>query len=172
MAKQADTILGMFLHNDLFARDEIERNYDFYQEFTLHHSSLSTCVFGIVASLVGHDDEAYRYFSESVRLDLDDRHGNVYAGIHAANMAGAWQAVVFGFAGLRTNAGRLELSPRLPGQWGGYRFRVVYRGMLLEVRVKKDACSVRLLSGGSLDFTLYGKTCHILKGEAICVSMK
>ena len=47
MSKQADAILGMYLHNDLFTEEEIRRNYDFYQEVTLHHSSLSTCIFGI-----------------------------------------------------------------------------------------------------------------------------
>jgi len=172
MAKQADTILGMFLHSDHFTREEMAQNYDFYQEFTLHHSSLSTCVFGIAASLIGRDDEAFRYFRESARMDLDDHHSNVYAGIHAANMAGAWQAVVFGFAGLRTGAGRLELSPKLPGQWNGYRFRVVYRGMLLEVSVEKSACTVKLLSEGSLNITLYGETRCINKGEAICVNTK
>ena len=38
MSKQADAILGMYLHNDLFTEEEIQRNYDFYQEVTLHHS--------------------------------------------------------------------------------------------------------------------------------------
>ena len=28
---------------------------------------------------------------------LDDMHDNFYAGIHAANMAGTWQGIVFGF---------------------------------------------------------------------------
>ncbi len=34
MSKQADAILGMYLHNDLFTEEEIRRNYDFYQEVT------------------------------------------------------------------------------------------------------------------------------------------
>ena len=33
-------------------------------------------------------------------MDLDDYHNNFYAGIHAANMAGTWQAIVNGFAGI------------------------------------------------------------------------
>ena len=48
MSKQADAILGMYLHSNLFSEEEIRRNYDFYQKVTLHHSSLSTCIFGIV----------------------------------------------------------------------------------------------------------------------------
>lgn len=92
MSKQADAILGMYLHSNLFSEEEIRRNYDFYQKVTLHHSSLSTCIFGIVASGIGYLEEAYDYFSQSARMDLDDYHNNFYAGIHAANMAGTWQA--------------------------------------------------------------------------------
>ena len=47
MSKQADAILGMYLHSNLFTEEELKRNYDFYQEVTLHHSSLSTCIFGL-----------------------------------------------------------------------------------------------------------------------------
>ena len=93
MSKQADAILGMYLYSNLFTEEELKRNYDFYQEVTLHHSSLSTCIFGIVACEIGYYDEAYTYFSQSARMDLDDYHNNFYAGIHAANMAGTWQAV-------------------------------------------------------------------------------
>lgn len=92
MSKQADAILGMYLHSNLFTKEEIKRNYDFYQEVTLHHSSLSTCIFGIVACSIGYLEEGYEYFSQSARMDLDDYHNNFYAGIHAANMAGTWQA--------------------------------------------------------------------------------
>jgi len=172
MAKQADTLLAMFLHRDRFSRYELERNYDFYQGFTLHHSSLSTCIFGIVASLIGHDNEAYRYFNESARMDLDDHHNNVHAGIHAANMAGTWQALVFGFAGLRADTGSLKLSPKLPEPWNAYRFRIVYRGSLLEILTEKNGCEVLLLDGKALDVILYGKNYHLEKGENICASMK
>ena len=110
MSKQADAILGMYLYSNLFTEEELKRNYDFYQEVTLHHSSLSTCIFGIVACEIGYYDEAYTYFSQSARMDLDDYHNNFYAGIHAANMAGTWQAVVNGFAGLRTNDAHCALS--------------------------------------------------------------
>lgn len=53
MSKQADAIIGMYLHSNLFTGEELRRNYDFYQEVTLHHSSLSTCIFGIVACGIG-----------------------------------------------------------------------------------------------------------------------
>lgn len=146
MAKQADAILGMLLHSNYFTNEELKRNYDFYQTVTLHHSSLSTCIFGILASQIGYDDEAYKYFSQSARMDLDDIHNNFYAGIHAANMAGTWQGIVFGFAGVRSNAGYLQINPKLPGQWKSYEFRLQYKGSSLNIKVTDKKVEYTLLN--------------------------
>ena len=61
----------MYLYSNLFTEEELKRNYDFYQEVTLHHSSLSTCIFGIVACEIGYYDEAYTYFSPVSYTHLD-----------------------------------------------------------------------------------------------------
>lgn len=154
MSKQADAILGMALYSNYFTKEELKRNYDFYQEVTLHHSSLSTCIFGILACRIGYGEEAYTYFSQSARMDLDDYHDNFYAGIHAANMAGTWQAVACGFAGLRVNKGYLELHPILPERMEGYEFRFLYQGRLLKVGTGREGTRVTLLSGKTLKLCL------------------
>lgn len=157
MSKQADAIIGMYLHSNLFTEEEIRRNYDFYQEVTLHHSSLSTCIFGIVACDIGYMDEAYTYFSQSARMDLDDYHNNFYAGIHAANMAGTWQAIVNGFAGLRCQDSILRFKPKLPKQWKSYSFKIQYRGAVLDIRVKEKGTTFTLRKGKSIRFLVNGK---------------
>lgn len=157
MSKQADAILGMYLHSHLFTKEEIRRNYDFYQEVTLHHSSLSTCIFGIVACDIGYDDEAYRYFSQSARMDLDDYHHNFYAGIHGANMAGTWQAVVNGFAGLRCQDSRLKFSPSLPSEWESYSFKLRYKRSLLRIGVSRGQAEFTLEEGEKITFYIGGK---------------
>jgi alpha,alpha-trehalose phosphorylase len=162
MAKQADSILGMYLYSHLFTESELKRNYDYYQKITLHHSSLSTCIFGILASRIGYEDEALRYFYDSARMDLDDYHSNFYAGIHAANMAGTWQAIVNGFAGLRTGGGLLELAPYLPNGWRGYTFKLSYRGSRLGVSVRESRCEVKLLNDTPASVVLCAKN-HELK---------
>lgn len=161
MSKQADAILAMYLHSNLFSIDELRRNYDFYQEVTLHHSSLSTCIFGILASQIGYDEEAYKYFSQSARMDLDDYHNNFYAGIHAANMAGTWQGIVNGFAGLRTNMGVLEFNPAIPKEWNSYSFKIFYKKNLLEIKISKDEIEIRLLEGENLELYIYGEKVYI-----------
>lgn len=164
MSKQADAILGMYLHSDLFTKEEIKRNYDFYQEVTLHHSSLSTCIFGIVACSIGYLEEGYEYFSQSARMDLDDYHNNFYAGIHAANMAGTWQAIVNGFAGMRCQQSKLRFEPAIPEEWEEYTFRLRFRGRLLEIQISKQEAKFTLIEGTEIQF-LVGEKEIILQGE-------
>ncbi|WP_373215547.1 glycoside hydrolase family 65 protein [Ruminococcus sp. 5_1_39BFAA] len=161
MSKQADAILGMYLHSGLFTEEELRRNYDFYQEVTLHHSSLSTCIFGIVACRIGYYEEAFRYFSQSARMDLDDYHNNFYAGIHAANMAGTWQAMVNGFAGLRLANGIPEFSPYLPEEWEGYSFKLLFRGKLLKAEIKSGEAIFTLEEGEEITFKVREKVITI-----------
>lgn len=156
MSKQADAILGMLLHCDLFSVEELRRNYDFYQEVTLHHSSLSTCIFGMLACRIGYREEAYRYFAESARMDLDDYHNNFYAGIHAANMAGTWQAIVFGFGGVRVHDGMLLIEPFLPEAWDGYSFHISYQGSQLKISVCRGGTEAELENDVPICFMVRG----------------
>lgn len=152
MSKQADAILGMYLHSHLFTEEELKRNYDFYQEVTLHHSSLSTCIFGIVADSIGRYEEAYRYFSQSARMDLDDYHNNFYAGIHAANMGGTWQAIVNGFAGLRCFENHLHFQPHLPEKWEHCAFHLRFRDCVLRVEMYRNLVRFVLEQGDEMTF--------------------
>ena len=165
MCKQADAVLGLLLHSEVFTEEELRRNYDFYQEVTLHHSSLSNCVFGMLACRIGYYEEAYEYFSQSARMDLDDYHDNFYAGIHAANMAGTWLAIVNGFAGVRVNGGELELEPFVPEKWKGYTFHLLYRGSDIRISLSHQRTKIELVSGGNVCLRLNGKEIS-LGGEA------
>lgn len=150
VCKQADVVLALFLLGHLFTPEEKKRNFDFYEPLTTHDSSLSTAVFSVIASELGYHDKAYRYFLSTVRMDLDDSHGNTKDGIHAANMAGAWMCVVNGFAGMRIHGDSLSFKPYLPAQWERYTFKVAYRGRLIQVSVQPDGTTYRLLSGEEL----------------------
>lgn len=161
MSKQADAILGMLLHSNYFTDEELKRNYDFYQEVTLHHSSLSTCIFGILASRIGYEKEAYTYFAQSARMDLDDYHDNFYAGIHAANMAGTWQGIVFGFGGLRTNNNRLEFKPSIPEQWESYTFMIRYQGSKIQVHTVSGKAVYQLMNENPVTIWIDGEEIHL-----------
>ena len=168
MSKQADAIMGMMLYSALFTDEELLRNYDFYQTVTLHHSSLSTCIFGILASRIGRHEDAYTYFAQSARMDLDDYHDNFYAGIHAANMAGTWQSIVFGFAGLRLVNGVPEFKFYIPEAWNGYHFTVKIKESVLAVDVLPDGWTITLQSGDSVNFFVDGKPYELTEKGATC----
>lgn len=167
MCKQADAIHALHLLSHRFSDEELLRNYEYYQTVTLHHSSLSTSIFGMLACRVGKQEDSCRYFSESARMDLDDYHENFYSGIHAANMAGTWQAVVFGFAGLRRVKGIPEFSPILPDGWKGYAFSIRYQGSLLKVSVNADGAVFTLENEKPITFCIRNRMVTLKeKGEA------
>ena len=90
-------------------------------------------------------------------MDLDDYHNNFYAGIHAANMAGTWQAIVNGFAGVRCQNGVLKFKPTIPKEWEEYAFRLKFKGALLEVCITKTEAKFTLVEGDEIAFTVRGK---------------
>lgn len=156
VCKQADTLLAEFLLHDRFDQAQKARDYAFYEPLTTHDSSLSGAVFGILAAELGDTEKAYRYFAETATLDLENKHGNTPAGIHAANMAGTWQGIVFGFAGMRAKDG-LSFSPRIPLQWRSYAFKVRYQGRWIGVRVTQSGAAFELLAGEPIEIMVSGE---------------
>ncbi len=150
--KQADVVLASLLLSDKFTLAEKKRDYDYYEPLTTHDSSLSSCIYSIIASEVGYHDPAYRFFLETARMDLDNKHGNTPYGAHLAAMAGAWLSLVYGFGGLRAQGGRLRFAPYLPGHWTHYRFSVRAQGRRLDVNVDGDGVTYRLREGDTLTF--------------------
>jgi len=155
VCKQADTVLAHFLLEDEQGLDTIRSSYDYYEKITTHDSSLSTCIFSIMASKVGYADKAYAYFKETARLDLDNTHGNTKDGLHLANMGGTWMAIVFGFAGVRIKETHLALAPTIPGSWANYQFKVQYKGRTIAIQIAASQVQLTLVDGESLQVRLY-----------------
>ncbi len=85
---------------------------------------------------MGQPEEAYQHFMRAARADLLDVRGNAGDGIHAASAGGLWEAVVFGFAGLRVKDGEVSVTPHLPKHWKKVGFWVTVRGVRRWVEVK------------------------------------
>ncbi|WP_309121240.1 glycosyl hydrolase family 65 protein [Paenibacillus sp.] len=157
VCKQADTVLAHFLLEDEQRLDTIRSSYDYYEKITTHDSSLSTCIFSIMASKVGYAEKAYDYFKETARLDLDNTHGNTKDGLHLANMGGTWMAIVFGFAGARIKDTHLALAPAIPAAWDRYEFKIQYKGRTIDVRITKAEAQLTLTEGDALQVRLYDR---------------
>lgn len=170
VCKQADTILAHFLLEDEQEPETMKNSYDYYETITTHDSSLSSCVFSIMAAKHGYKEKAYDYFIETARLDLDNTHGNTKDGLHMANMGGTWMAIIFGFAGLRIKEEGISLNPVLPAKWKGYTFPLRYQGRKLHISVTETDMKVELVSGENIEIKLYGENHCLVQGETTVVT--
>jgi alpha,alpha-trehalose phosphorylase len=167
VCKQADTVLAHFLLEDEQSLETIQRSYDYYEGITTHDSSLSSCIFSIMASKIGSMDKAYEYFIETARLDLDNTHGNTKDGLHMANMGGTWMSIVYGFAGMRLKESGLSLSPAIPQDWEKYAFRLNFRGRLIGVSIEKDGVTLEIVEGDSIEIKLYDEAITLEAGKSV-----
>ncbi len=117
--KQPDTVLAHFLLEEYTDLETMKKSYDYYEEITTHDSSLSPCIYGIMASRVGYREKAYKFFGDALKLDLKNTHGNTKDGLHMANLAGSALSMIYGFAGLRVQEKGIGLRPWLPDVWKG-----------------------------------------------------
>ncbi|MBL7162026.1 MAG: glycoside hydrolase family 65 protein [Anaerolineales bacterium] len=128
--KQADVIALLCLFDDAFDQKTWQANWDYYVPITDHAygSSLGPAMHAWAACRMGQPDLAYEHFMRAARADLSDVRGNAWDGIHAASAGGLWEAVVFGFAGLRLTENGPTFKPQLPTHWRRVVFNIIYRG--------------------------------------------
>jgi trehalose/maltose hydrolase-like predicted phosphorylase len=143
--KQPDVLMLQYLLRDEFTDEQIRLNYDYYTARTdhTHGSSLGPSIQAIMACEVGKPDDAYEHFIRAVRADLRDVRHNASDGIHGASAGGTWQAVVFGFGGLRVTREGWSTQPRLPKHWKRLSFRFSYRGKLQIVEITNPVVSAQ-----------------------------
>ena len=135
--KQPDVLMLQYLLRHDFTDEQVRVNYDYYTARTDHTfgSSLGPSIQAIMACEVGKPDDAYEHFIRAVRADLRDVRGNAGDGIHGASAGGTWQAIVFGFGGLRVTSKDWSTRPRLPKHWSRLAFRFLHRGKLQIVEI-------------------------------------
>ena len=155
--KQADVLQGMYFFEDHFDLDTLKRNFDFYEPFTVHESSLSPCVHAIIASKLNKNDQAYAFYLRTSRLDLDDYNAEVEEGLHITSMAGTWMSIVEGFAGMRVKEGQLSFQPNLPEAWEGLRFKINFRDTIYALHLGQGSFSCTVDKEGESSVIVNGK---------------
>lgn len=164
VSKQGDLVVLFYLLEDLFDKEIIRKNYLYYEERTLHDSSLSKCTHGVVATDLGLHEEAYAFYEGAAKVDLGEEMKSSDAGIHSAAMGGIWQVAVLGFGGIRIADGKLRIHPSMPDAWDSLQFRVVWQGAPLFICVTKEEVSVEN-KGCEVTVTLLGKETVIGAGK-------
>jgi trehalose/maltose hydrolase-like predicted phosphorylase len=140
--KQADVVLLHHLVPEEVASGSLEPNLAFYEPRTAHGSSLSPAIHAALLARAGRFGPALDALRLSCRLDVDDLTGTTSGGLHLATMGGVWQALVFGFGGVRVFEDRLTVDPRLPEAWNVLELRLKFRGHPVRIRIEQDSLTV------------------------------
>lgn len=162
--KQADVLQGIYFFEDDFSKEELERNYNFYEPITVHESSLSPCVHSILAARLGKEDKSYEFYTRAARLDLDDYNNDTEDGCHITSMAGTWMSIIKGFGGMRLKDHNLHFDSFLPKQWNEFSFKINFRANQLNIAVKKSGVEISNLAGPALTVFVHGEA-RELNGE-------
>jgi len=146
LVKQADVLMALYLLDETFSLKTKIANYDFYIPRTVHKSSLSPSIHSILAAEVGDLTKAYSLFKASLHTDISDHYGNTREGIHAASSGGTWQAVVFGFAGIKIRRGKITVNPRLPRRWSRVVFSLAWKGEVIKFELTNETIKLKVHS--------------------------
>lgn len=155
--KQADTLQGFYFFEDHFTHEQLKKHFDFYEPFTVHESSLSPCVHAIIAAKLGRMDQAYAFYLQTARLDLDDYNKEVEEGLHITSMAGTWMSVVEGFGGMRIHEDSLSFEPQIPKAWDGYSFKINFRDQIVKATITQKGAHFELDKGQDLKIKVNGE---------------
>lgn len=165
VCKQADVVQALVM-DGLDVDPEVKRRcFDYYASITTHDSTLSATPFSILASELGRAEPALAWFDDSLRVDLDNLHGNSGHGAHMAAMAGSWQCLAFGFAGLRMDGTDLRFAPAIPARWRSWQFGIHWRGRRITLGADPARAWFRLDSGPALEIECHGETVGLEPGQ-------
>ncbi len=138
--KQADVVTWLTLFPKDFSEAIMLKNWQYYEPRTEHGSSLSACMYALLACRCQMPDKAYPFFLKSARADLNDG-GKQWAGLiyiggtHPAAAGGAYMTAINGFGGLTFKDGEIEIKPQLPSTWKKLRFKIWFQKVLYGVEV-------------------------------------
>jgi trehalose/maltose hydrolase-like predicted phosphorylase len=142
LVKQADVLMLHHLIPDEVVPGSLARCLDFYEPRTVHGSSLSPAIHASLLARAGEPDQALALLRLAARIDLDDLSGTTSGGLHLAAMGGLWQALAWGFLGLRARGGVLWIDPRLPAAWNALALRFRVFGNPVTVRAEPGGVTV------------------------------
>ncbi len=174
--KQADVVALLNLFKDRYPQEVKRANWEYYEPRTEHGSSLSACVYALLAADIGRPDWAYRYFMKTASIDLTGEYqrfvGSLYiGGTHPAANGGAWMAAVLGFGGLHYDGAVIRLQPALPAHWQGLGFNFQVKGDWFRAEVTPGAAQVTAAAANNASgrFNIAGQTLDCAPGTTVTV---
>lgn len=141
--KQADVVMLTYMLPELFTAKVCLSNLQFYEARTIHDSSLSKAIHGIVAARCGNPEQSYQFWYEGAQIDLGDDPHSCDDGIHAAATGAIWLGVIQGFVGLSVRNGELHLAPALPQGWKTLTFPLHWQGSEMLISLSQHHATIR-----------------------------
>jgi len=168
--RQPDVLMLFYLLPGRWPREVVRANWDYYEPRTIHASSLSHPVHGVIAAELGLEDKAREYLSQCLGMDLKDEMSNAHLGAHMATHGMTWVALVRGFGGTWPVGGRVRVEPHLPAGWTRLRFRLKWRGADFVVDIRPERIEVTNLpdATAALPATVLGAEHTVGPGETVC----
>jgi beta-phosphoglucomutase family hydrolase len=155
LSKQADVLMLFYVFSaeelrELFARlgypfeyDTIPRNVAYYSARTSHGSTLCRVVHAWVLARSDRPS-SMRYFAEALQSDVSDiQQGTTAEGVHLGAMAGTVDLAGRVSTGIEVSGDVLRFNPELPPDMDRLDMRIRYRGHSLDLRLTRDALTVR-----------------------------
>lgn len=146
VTKQADVVLANLFFYNKNSNQTMINNWKFYDATDTADSSLSKCIYAIMAARLQIKDYGFEYFKETINLDLYDTHKNTDRGLHMANMGGARMFVIYGLLGINVEEEYLEIDPRYNEIIEEWDVKVEYQGALLDFELKNKILKISNLS--------------------------
>jgi len=149
--KQADVVLLLNQFKEEYSNKIKKANWEYYEQRTEHGSSLSTCMYSMLAAHLGKIEWAYKYFMKTATIDLDGKYkqyvGTLYiGGTHPAANGGTWLAAIFGFAGLEISNDTPLVKPKLPKKWKRMKFNIRVKGKKFTIEITQNKAKVKIVN--------------------------
>ncbi|MGY3830379.1 glycoside hydrolase family 65 protein [Citrobacter freundii] len=164
--KQADVVMLTYMLPEQFSPQTCLANLRYYEPRTIHDSSLSKAIHGIVAARCGDSAQGYRFWREGSLIDLGDDPHSCDDGIHAAATGAIWLGAIQGFAGVNVRHGELHLAPALPEHWQTLSFPLRWQGIDLQVTI--NATEIRINSAEQITLWVKGEKISVQGEIVIC----
>ena len=173
--KQADLIMLFFLYPDLFDKRVQEKNFDYYEKRTVHDSSLSKPIYGIVASRMGNIKLGYEFFQSTKQTDFNGDFHSSDAGIHAASMGSIWMMITKGFVDIRQiNRNKIQLNPHLPNEWKHIKFDYHFADNSMSLNITHKECTVINTTKNliQINYATTDKTYSVKPGDDVTIQLQ
>lgn len=169
VTKQADVVLANLFFYDKNNIQTMINNWNFYDSTDTADSSLSKCIYAIMAARLKIKDFGFEYFKETINLDLYDTHKNTDRGLHMANMGGARMFAIYGLLGINIELDYLEIDPRSNDIIDAYDVKVEYQGALLDFECQAKKIMIKNLTKTSVVIKFNGQLTTLVEEMEVMI---